>query len=173
MHTRLSKRPRHRGRRRRTMGAGPRLARLVALAVAMVAMLALGASSASAAAVQPLAGCDTNTLPANDDGSTDVAVPIGFDADFFGAPFNQVWINNNGNVSLDQPFGKYTPWDFTISGDRMIAPFLADVDTTGAASRQVTYGTTTLPDGREAFCVDWVGVGYYLGHDDKTNSFQL
>lgn len=34
------------------------------------------------------------------------------------------------------------------------------------------YGNTTV-DGRPAFCVNWVNVGYFSGRVDKLNSFQL
>src|SRR5262249_45072988 len=67
---------------------------------------------------------------------------------------------------------EYTP--FTINADTppIIAPFFADVDTRGAGSGLVTYGETTF-GGRKAFCVNWVGVGYYSAHTDLVNSLQL
>ena len=58
------------------------------------------------------------------------------------------------------------------SGCPIIAPFFADVDTRGAGSRLVTYGNT-IYNGQTAFVVDWISVGYYNEHTDKTNSFQL
>ena len=36
----------------------------------------------------------------------------------------------------------------------------------------MTDGVTTF-QGRQAFCVNWVDVGYYAEHADRTNSFQL
>ena len=47
-------------------------------------------------------------------------------------------------------------------GMPIIAPFFADVDTRGSGSDIVTYsyGNTTY-NGRPAFCVDWVNVGYF------------
>jgi Nidogen-like len=136
-------------------------------------MLFSTASSASAAgpnAVRTDSGCTTNTFSGNDDEFLG-GVPIGFTADFFGASsFNQVFLNNNGNLTVNSGVSEYTPFDFTTSGDVMIAPFLADVDT--RAGSPVTYGTTTV-GGHTAFCVNWVDVGYYNTHIDKTNSFQL
>jgi hypothetical protein len=125
-------------------------------------------------AVRDLAGCTLNTLPANDDESTS-SVPIGFEADFFGNSHMELFVNNNGNVTFDKAQFEYTPFDFTTSGEEMIAPFLADVDTRdapGDGTSEVTYGQTSV-GGDKAFCVDWVNVGYFSTHADKTNSFQL
>ena len=135
-------------------------------------LLASHSSAAGPNAVRNLAGCTTNSLAANDDGSTGL-VPIGFTADFFGADsFNQLYVNNNGNVTVNGPLGDYTPFDFTTTGEVMIAPFLADIDTRGVGS--VTYGTGANDgNGHAYFCVNWADVGYYANHIDKTNSLQL
>ena len=52
----------------------------------------------------------------------------------------------------------------------MLAPFFADVDTRTGTT--VKYGTATL-GGHNVFGVNWIDVGYYSNHVDKTNSFQL
>ncbi len=151
------------------------LARLVvALCLMIAACLASAVGPAAAEgpnAVQSLAGCATNTLPANDDGFTD-AVPLPFTLDFYGNEYSSLFVNNNGNVTFDEPLSEFTPFDFTISGVPMIAPFLADVDTRGVGSGLVTYGDVTV-GGESAFCVNWVDVGYYSAQVDKKNSFQL
>jgi Nidogen-like len=147
------------------------LARLGALLVLSVALSLASASAASAGAVQALPGCTENTLDANDDSST-AAVTLPFSIDFFGDEYTQLYVNNNGNVTFDGPQSTFTPFDFTISGIPMIAPFLADVDTRGVGSGVVTYGTDTV-DGKAAFCVNWVDVGYFSAQADKLNSFQL
>ncbi len=139
------------------------LARLVVALCLMIAGCLAAAVGPAAAegpnAVQPLAGCATNTLAANDDGSTG-AVPLPFVLDFYGNEYSSLFVNNNGNVTFDEPLSQFTPFDFTISGVPMIAPFLADVDTRGAGSGLVTYGNVTV-GGRTAFCVNWVDVGYF------------
>lgn len=123
-----------------------------------------------AVAGQDLDFCRTSTLPANDDGSTE-AVPIPFDLKFFGTTYTELFVNNNGNVTFNSPLSQYTPSSLTGATDRpIIAPFFADVDTRGAGSSLVTYGSS--PDGR-TFCVNWDGVGYYSSHTDKLNTFQL
>ncbi|HEX5980267.1 MAG TPA: nidogen-like domain-containing protein [Thermoleophilaceae bacterium] len=146
-------------------------ARLGALLVLSLLLSLAAASAVSAGAVQALPGCTENTLAANDDSSTP-AVTLPFGVDFFGDEYTQLYVNNNGNVTFDGPQSTFTPFDFTISGIPMIAPFLADVDTRGFGSGVVTYGTDTV-DGRAAFCVNWVDVGYFSAQADKLNSFQL
>jgi len=144
------------------------------LVAALASAFLLSVSTARAEgpnAIENLTGCATNTLAANDDDST-AAVPIGFSANFFGNTYTQLYVNNNGNVSFASPMGDYTPFDFSVTGDPMIAPFLADVDTRGAGSGVVTYGQTTV-DGNQAFCVNWVNVGYFGENTDKLNSLQL
>src|SRR5262245_41845130 len=155
--------------------------RLASRSIRRVLMLALVAtglaiSTAPAAeadgpnAVQDLAYCTAHQLAANDDGSSD-AIAIPFDLKFFGSPYNQLYVNNNGNVTFGAPLSEYTPSDLTGPTDLpIIAPFFADVDTEGAGSSVVTYGAS--PDGT-TFCVNWVNVGYYDAHDDKLNSIQL
>ena len=84
------------------------------------------------AAIRPLPGFTVNNLPANDDGSTGL-VNLGFTINFFGVSTNQVYVNNNGNITLGQPFFTYTPTALNSAngGIPIIAPFFADVDTTG------------------------------------------
>jgi hypothetical protein len=118
----------------------------------------------------------TNTLPANDDGST-AAVALGIGGasgvNFFGQSFTSVYVNNNGNVTFQQPLGQYTPNGLATGvGFPIIAPFFADVDTRGTGSGLTMYGNATY-NGQSAFVVDWLNVGYYEAHTDKLNSFQL
>jgi Nidogen-like len=85
-----------------------------------------------------------------------------------------VWVNNNGNVTFDAPLWTYTPFELQAPTHAIIAPYFADVDTRGSGSAVVRYGWgTTTFEGRPAFCVNCVDVGYYNSHFDKLNSFQL
>lgn len=117
------------------------------------------------------AGCGENILLANDDGSTGV-VNLPFTVNFFGTQYAEAYVNNNGNITFEAPLGTYTPFYITSITPPIIAPFFADVDTRPVGSRGVTYGVTSY-GGRPAFCVNWVDVGYFGDHIDKTNSFQL
>ncbi|MEX2498474.1 MAG: nidogen-like domain-containing protein [Wenzhouxiangellaceae bacterium] len=118
-------------------------------------------------AIRP--GFDDDVLPANDDGSTG-AVPMGFEGDFFGRVFDTVFINNNGNLTLDQPLSTFTPFDLTSTGREIIAPFFADVDT--RAGNVVTFGSDTV-DGRPAFGATWPGVGCFSTNTSVLNFFQV
>ena len=115
--------------------------------------------------------CATNTLPANDDGSTG-QVPLPFTLNFYGRSYSSLLVNNNGDVTFTGPLSTFTPFVFTATTPPIIAPFFADVDTRGPGSGLVTYGDTTY-EGHSAFCVDWPNVGYYYAHTDKLNDFQL
>lgn len=137
--------------------------------VSMIAMMA-GISAAEAQAIR--AGFDTSTLAPNDDGSTG-AVDIGFNVNFFGVNASQLFVNNNGNVTLDSALSTFTPFDLTSTGRQIIAPFFADVDT-GDAGSPVTYGQGTV-GANNAFGVNWVDVDYFnssVAHTNR-NSFQL
>ena len=122
-------------------------------------------------AIKPLAGCTTNTLPANDDGSTG-AVTLPFSANYFGTTFTQTFVNNNGNITFSAPLGTFTPFNLNTTTIPIIAPFFADVDTRGAGSGLVQYGNETV-SGRPAFCVNWINVGYFPSAVNLLNSFQL
>jgi len=117
-------------------------------------------------------GFDANTLPPNDDGSAG-PVAIGFDVNFFGITRSQLWVNNNGNVTFDGSLSTFTPFDLTSTGQEIIAPFFADVDTSDAGD-PVTYGPGTF-EGRPAFGANWINVDYFNSSPTHTNrnSFQL
>jgi uncharacterized protein (TIGR03437 family) len=85
---------------------------------------------------------------------------------------NTLYVNNNGNVTFDEPLPGYTPRRLSETGRTIIAPFWADVDTTGVRSSPVTYGRGVV-NGRPAFAANWRNVGYFRRRDDKLNSFQL
>jgi len=114
-------------------------------------------------------GCN-NAAPGGTCAGT--AVPLGMAINFFGVNFSSIYINTNGNVTLDAPLSTFTPFGLTAASRQIIAPFFADVDTRNVASGVVTFGSG-LFGGRNAFGVNWINVGYYSEHVDKTNSFQL
>lgn len=139
--------------------------------LAAAAMVAATALPVHAAAIHDAALFTDNTLAANDDGSTGL-VNIGFTVNFFGVTQNNLYVNNNGNVTFTNPLSTFTPFGLLTSSIPIIAPFFADVDTRGVGSGLVQYGQDTL-GGRNAFGVNWINVGYFGSHVDKLNSFQL
>jgi hypothetical protein len=114
-------------------------------------------------------GFDSNTLPANDDDSTG-QVSLGFTANFFGTNHSSLFVNNNGNVTLDAALPTFTPFDLTSTNRVIIAPFFADVDT--SQGNVVTYGSGTV-GGRPAFGVNWPGVGCFSENISVLNFFQV
>src|SRR2546426_12339575 len=77
------------------------------------------APQTTAGAIRDLAGFTAHVLPANDDASTG-AVPIGFTVNFFGQSFSTLFVNNNGNVTFDEPLAEFTPFDLTRSEERRV-----------------------------------------------------
>jgi len=115
-------------------------------------MLLATTQAATAGAV--VTGFDSSTLARNDDDSTGL-VGIGFAANFFGTTYNNLYVNNNGNVTFNGPLSDYTPFGLLVNGlQPMIAPFFADVDTRNTANGAgvTQYGTGTF-GGRDAFGV--------------------
>ncbi|WP_344056769.1 Ig-like domain-containing protein, partial [Nocardioides hwasunensis] len=151
------------------IGAGL-LGGLVALGT-LTSVAGPAAAADPGAAVISDAGCTTSTLGRNDDGSSPgQALP--FELNFFGTRYRTVFVNNNGNLTFNAGMSTYTPFQVTASTPPIIAAFLADVDTTNAASGITAWGTTTF-DGRPTFCANWRNVGYYKQKADRTNDFQL
>jgi hypothetical protein len=141
----------------------------------LAAGLMLTASHAEAAAVVP-GVFNANTLPSNDDGSTGL-VNIGFNVNFFGTTYSQLYVNNNGNVTFDSPLSTFTPFGLTTNPFPIIAPFFADVDTRdiGGVTPDTTYGTGTY-NGHAAFGVNWLNVDYFVAdatNHQNHNTFQL
>ena len=142
------------------------------ISLVAASLLALGSmSSAQAGAIHDASLFTDSTLAANDDGSTG-SVNIGFSANFFGNTYTSLFVNNNGNVTFNQPLSTFTPFSLLSTNIPMLAPYFADVDTRGVGSGLVQYGTDTL-GGRAVFGVNWIDVGYFGSHVDKLNSFQL
>lgn len=141
------------------------------LSTASAVVLALVAPSVYAGAIHDASLFTDNTLAANDDGSVG-PVDIGFTINFYGVSYNQLWVNNNGNVTFTGPLSTFTPFDLLSTNIPMLAPFFADVDTRGSGSGVVQYGQDTI-GGRNVFGVNWIDVGYFPAKTDKLNSFQL
>ncbi|HUH80886.1 MAG TPA: nidogen-like domain-containing protein [Solirubrobacteraceae bacterium] len=139
----------------------------VALLALVVTLARVTPSSASP--IEP--GFSSETLEANDDGSTE-EVGLPFSIDFFGTTYNSLYVNNNGNVTFEEPLSDYTPEGLSTFGSPIIAPYWADVDTQVAGSALVTYGDGTV-DGHPAFGVNWPGVDCFVTTEGGLNYFQM
>ncbi|HEX8067464.1 MAG TPA: nidogen-like domain-containing protein [Thermoleophilaceae bacterium] len=152
-------------------GAAKRLASLGALVVALVANGAGPAVAVGPNAIRqnlPAPGCQANTVV-----NERQAVPLSFTLEIGATAYSSLYVNaSSGTVSFGRQFGKFRIVDPASAGDPVIAPLLANFDTRGAGSAQVTYGETVV-NNRTAFCVNWVGVGYYSQHANLLNRVQL
>ena len=139
--------------------------------VAIIGAFASISAVASAAAIHDAAQFNDFTLAANDDGYTNL-VNVGFNLNFFGTTYSNLYVNNNGNVTFNNSLSTFTPFGLINNSFPIIAPFFADVDTRNGGSSLVHYGQGTV-NGRNAFGVNWINVGYFSAQADKLNSFQL
>jgi len=113
----------------------------------------------------------TNVLAANDDLSTG-QVNLGFTARINSTNYTRTFVNNNGNITFNNPLGTFTPGAISTGAfGPIIAPFFADVDTRGSGSDVVRYGAAML-DGRNVFGVNYINVGVFAAQN-IFNSFQL
>jgi uncharacterized repeat protein (TIGR01451 family) len=160
--------------------------RLCLFTVASVVILAVGMPT-SALAIGPnaiLPGFNSTTYGANDDGSwpcvgsgvgtpggcTPAKITLPFSFNFFGTTYNQLYLNNNGNLTFDTPLATYTPFPIVTTSHVIIAPFFADVDT--RVGNLVTFGSGTV-NGRTAWGVNWPGVGCFDANNSVLDYFQV
>ena len=129
------------------------------------------------------AGFGETALTRSDDGVTSpVSLALAFPAglNFLGTVYNSVRVTNNGGISFDEQASPFAPTALTANlGDPIIAPFWADADTRGVPAAPTPGGTSRgtglvwyHQDGA-TFTVTWDDVGYYNGHADKLNAFQM
>lgn len=104
----------------------------------------------------------------NDDGTSSV-IALPFTFSLYGTSYNEVFINNNGNVSFGQGYAEYTSTGFPIAGFPMVAPFWADVDTRDLTAGGVVHYRIDA----HKLVVIWDHVGYYSAQSDKLNTFEL
>jgi len=124
----------------------------------------------------PLDSTFTLAMLPNDDNSS-ALINLPFTFDFYGTPYNALYINNNGNISFQTPYITWSSNPFPDSTFNMIAPFWADVDTRGDMDSlgnlignggNVWYKVTPT-----ALIVNWNQVGYFNMHTDLVSTFQL
>jgi hypothetical protein len=140
-------------------------ARLLAFAAAAVLC------AAPAMAQNVVAGFNGHTLDACDDCHSGAA-SLGFTADFFGNSYSSAYVSSNGYLTFNSGQDEFTPAGLgsSYTGQPIIAPFFADVDTQGTGT--ITYGTGTF-NGLTAFGATWNAVGYYNDHTNPLNTFQV
>lgn len=120
------------------------------------------------------AGFGASWVEYNDDGSSaeiDITGAFPNGLEYFGQRFSTMFVNNNGSVTFGGATGTYTPRRFPVVGNRMVAPFWADVDTRngGRPARNGVYWHAE--PGRVV--VTWHNVGFYSRNNSLENTFQL
>jgi hypothetical protein len=173
------------------------IARLAGLgAVLFVLLLSPTVAAVPLSAFIPFGQAAGDTrLPANNDGSSP-AINLRVPFPFFGVLQSTLFVNNNGNITFTSSLLDFTPFVFP-SGNKIIAPYIADVDTTGAPDvsgdglddvyfSECTNQTdliviSTIVNqafggafaATSAFVATWDHVGYFSSHVDKLNTFQV
>lgn len=103
----------------------------------------------------------------NDDWCTPV-ISIPFNFCFYGLTYNELFINNNGNISFDTAYSTFSADSFPSANFKMIAPFWADIDTRDTSGGIVYYKLTNT-----ALIVQWDNVGYFGAIYSLKNTFQV
>jgi len=85
---------------------------------------------------------------------------------FYGNTYNQVWMNNNGNISFQNGISTFSSSAFPSVGNRMIAAFWADFYLTNGGTMHATITPT-------AAIFNWVNMGYFNNQSDKKNTCQI
>ncbi len=130
-------------------------------------------------------GFGENILNRNDDGSTgpiDITGVFGGPLDFFGVEVSEVFVNNNGNITLNGPLGTFTPSQITGGSIPGIFAYFADVDTGNGSNLSQTPGGTSqgtnlvyydLDTVNNVFTVTYDDVGFFSGNNSLQNAFQI
>jgi hypothetical protein len=143
---------------------------LLASAIAVPALLA-GLPSAHAIALLDgfggTAGFGELAMGRNDDGSSN-ELNLPFEINFFGGTFNTFFINNNGNITFNNPDGTFTPDPFPVLGEPRIAPYWGDVDTRCSTCGEVYVAAPNA----DTTVVTWNNVGFFSSNSSLTNNFQ-
>ncbi|MCC6700484.1 MAG: gliding motility-associated C-terminal domain-containing protein [Fluviicola sp.] len=85
---------------------------------------------------------------------------------FYGNNYNQVWMNNNGNISFNNGISAFSSSAFPSVGNTMIAAFWGDFYLTNGGTMHATITPT-------AAIFNWVSMGYYSNQNDKVNTCQI
>jgi len=115
----------------------------------------------------------------NDDLSS-ALLDLGFSFEFYGNTYTQFYLNNNGNITFENPLSQFSPQGFPRSTP-IIAPFWADVDTRpdglGNAGGEVWWSTGISERDNPYVQIDWIDVGHFRRTDpdntDARNTFSL
>lgn len=124
------------------------------------------------AAIPLNAGPTTGTnIPLTDDAYSG-AINIGFPFEFFGVPYNQIYVSSNGWAGFSPPLtGDYTPESFPTCNGPNLGIMACWQDFNPGTGGSVRYTTTgTAPNRR--FIISWVNVPFF-STCSTTSTFQI
>lgn len=121
--------------------------------------------------LNPSAGLHTTDigLPSSPNDDDTFLVDLGFDFTFLGTTYDQVHVNNNGNLTFGRGLRDYIPAGLIGAPMPIISAFFADIDTRGWGSGVVHTDTSTPGQ----LVVTWDAVGRYNRDASVTNTFQI
>ncbi|XP_067285782.1 uncharacterized protein si:dkey-32n7.7 [Pseudorasbora parva] len=137
----------------------------------------------------PYGDAEDEKNPQSDDGSSP-AIPLHQPFVYFGHVYDKIYVNNNGDLTFDEPFYQWYPDDFPACSNRdIIAPLWTDINNIrkGTISyRQVTDGDLLKRASKNinqyypnlnfsaswVFIATWDKVPYY-GNSEAESTFQV
>lgn len=148
-----------------------------------------GESSNNPVVFSPRLGwaCDDCWVGGTGDSRDGPGIPIGFDVNFFGTTYNDVFVNSNGSITFGRGSWNYSqPLNEVLSGSPGVAPYAVDLanwdvnyadQAWGPGSARHAdffyWGRTTYA-GKQAFVVTWMNSQIYPANSVKDfNTFQV
>jgi hypothetical protein len=115
-----------------------------------------------------ISGNQGNAITLTDDDSEQIAFTNGFNFKFYGATYNSVFINTDGNLTFKQPDNASTARDVfrVLTGPPRIAPFFQDLNPQLRGQVRVLQSSTK-------FTVTWNEVSEFLNIGSNSNTFQV
>lgn len=130
--------------------------------------------------------CDDCSIGASGQTTRAPGIPIGFDINFFGTTYSDVFINSNGSISFGSGSSNYgDPLNEILDGAAGLVPFGVDLDNrdvtdirqrwgTGERHADFYYWGRSTYEGKDAFVATWMNSQIYSAGTKKDfNTFQV
>ena len=130
--------------------------------------------------------CDDCSIGAGGETGSGAGIPIGFDVNFFGTTYSDLFVNSNGSIAFGHGSGNYNePLDSILDGAAGLVPWGVDLDNRDVTSASQAWGTgerhadffywgRTTYEGQAAFVVTWMNSQIYRWNNLKDfNTFQI
>lgn len=115
-----------------------------------------------------ISGNQGSAITLTDDDSEQIAFTNGFNFKFYGATYNSIFINSDGNLTFKQPDSISTARDIfrMLTGPPRLAPFFQDLNPAAHGQVRVLQSSTK-------FTVTWNEVSEFLNIGSNSNTFQV